>query len=356
MPLVGRAAGPTPVPAAVAPATQQSRTRELIGELQTTTAELNQSLNSTDILLDATKRAEAAPKVVPLIKRLLSVVTELSTVEPRFAPRADQFRIRALAILSLLDDAPTQADLKKSAEGTDQSQAIAARSSLLLADWWRNGKDAAAQGKAIDGVKALARENPEDDRITSVAMQMIESGAASPELQSRAEHVVIDDLKGPGARQVGERIRGLAQLRALENKPLIVAGPTITGEKLTTADWKGKVILVDFWATWCGPCLGELPRVQKAYADYHDKGLEVLGVSCDQEAEALRTFLMQNKDISWPQLFDVTKPGWHELATSYGIQSIPTMLLIDKKGIVRTVNARQNFEELIPKMLEEKAE
>ena len=126
-----------------------------------------------------------------------------------------------------------------------------------------------------------------------------------------------------------------------------------------TKDWKGKVILVDFWATWCGPCIAELPKVKKIYKDYHDKGLEILGVSCDSEAGELKGFIAKNPDMPWPQLFDAQqnpKLNWHPLAKEYGINGIPTMFLIDKKGVVRTVEARQEFEELIPKMLQEKAE
>jgi len=151
-----------------------------------------------------------------------------------------------------------------------------------------------------------------------------------------------------------DRNTSIAKLREkLEGKPLTISAVQNNGRPFTSADWAGKVILVDFWATWCGPCKAALPRVKETYAKYHDKGLEIVGVSCDQEPDELTKFLAENKDMPWPQLFDPQKPGLHALAEAYGINSIPTMFLIDRKGIVRSVNAEENFEEMIPKLLSE---
>jgi thiol-disulfide isomerase/thioredoxin len=131
-------------------------------------------------------------------------------------------------------------------------------------------------------------------------------------------------------------------------------GLALDGSKFSTAAWKGKVVLIDFWATWCGPCKEELPNVKKAYADYHAKGLEIIGVSCDNGAGTLKQYLEKNPDMPWPQLFDPAKPGWHEIATNLGVKGIPTMFLIDRAGILRTTEARGNLEKEIPKLLAEK--
>jgi len=136
-------------------------------------------------------------------------------------------------------------------------------------------------------------------------------------------------------------------------KPFVLAGPRADGRPFSTEQWKGKVVLVDFWATWCGPCRGELPRVKKAYADFHSRGLEVVGVSCDQNGSQLAEFLAQDPDMPWPQLFDAAHPGWNALATANHVNAIPTMFLIDKKGVLRAVDARKDFEQVIPKLLDE---
>jgi thiol-disulfide isomerase/thioredoxin len=136
-------------------------------------------------------------------------------------------------------------------------------------------------------------------------------------------------------------------------KPFVLAGPAADGRPFSTEQWKGKVVLVDFWATWCGPCRGELPRVKKAYADFHSRGLEVLGVSCDNNGSNLAEFLAENPDMPWPQLFDAAHPGWNALAVQNKVNAIPTMYLIDKKGVLRSVEARKDFEERIPELLAE---
>jgi len=96
--------------------------------------------------------------------------------------------------------------------------------------------------------------------------------------------------------------------------------------------------------------------VKKAYEDYHEKGLEILGVSNDYEASALKKFVAKDPKMPWPQLIDESAARlhkWNPITQGFGINGIPTMFLIDKKGVCRTVNARENFEEMIPKLLAE---
>jgi peroxiredoxin len=104
----------------------------------------------------------------------------------------------------------------------------------------------------------------------------------------------------------------------------------VAGKHVSIGDYKGKVVLIDFWATWCGPCVGELPNVVKAYEKHHEKGFEIIGVSLDQNQAKLTNFTKENK-VTWQQFFD--GKGWgNKLAVKYGVQSIPATFLLDREG------------------------
>ncbi len=104
----------------------------------------------------------------------------------------------------------------------------------------------------------------------------------------------------------------------------------LDGQPLTLTAYKGKIVLIDFWATWCGPCVEELPNVIAAYAKYHAKGFEIVGVSLDKDRATLLAFLKE-KNMTWQQYFD--GQGWqNKVSTANGIDSIPATFLLDGEG------------------------
>jgi peroxiredoxin len=124
----------------------------------------------------------------------------------------------------------------------------------------------------------------------------------------------------------------------------------ITGKPLSLADYKGKVVLIDFWATWCRPCVAELPNVQKAYDKYHPKGFEIVGVSLDEDKAKLESFTKQQK-MTWPQIFD-GKAWENKLAQKYGVNSIPATYLLDGEGKIIAKDLRGSaLEEAVAKAL-----
>ncbi|MHC4085379.1 MAG: redoxin domain-containing protein [Planctomycetota bacterium] len=137
----------------------------------------------------------------------------------------------------------------------------------------------------------------------------------------------------------GKPVRITAKSHPLLGKPLGELKFTSTkGEEIDIFQYKGKVVLVDFWATWCSPCINELPNVLDTYSKYHDDGFEIIGISLDSSRERLEKFIEEN-DMPWPQYFD--GKGWdNEISTGFGIRSIPSTFLLDGQGIVRHVNLR----------------
>lgn len=123
----------------------------------------------------------------------------------------------------------------------------------------------------------------------------------------------------------------------------------VDGREVDLASLRGKVVLIDFWATWCGPCMAEVPHVVEAYNKYHEQGFEVIGISFDTSRRALEN-VTRAKNMPWPQYFD--GKGWrNDFGVKFGIHAIPTMWLIDQQGRLVTKNARANLAGQVEKLL-----
>jgi len=168
---------------------------------------------------------------------------------------------------------------------------------------------------------AASEDAPVFDMIEADLQSADNPGAARAALARAAS-----SKNAPIAAQAAAKLR----LMDFMEKPLTMTFTAIDGRKVDSAALRGKVVLVDFWATWCPPCVAEMPKIQALHAKYNARGLEVIGISLDFDKAALEKFVTYNK-IPWPNYFDETKSR-NRFAEEWGVESIPTKCLIDKTG------------------------
>lgn len=141
----------------------------------------------------------------------------------------------------------------------------------------------------------------------------------------------------PAGKKIQEKLTVLKR-SAIGEQVLDFNQNNMDGRPVKFSDFKGKYVLVDFWASWCQPCRAENPNVLKAYEQYKDKGFTVLCISLDDKAESWKKAVMDDK-MPWTQVSDL-KGFKNEVSTYYGIQAIPSTLLINPEGVIIAKNLR----------------
>lgn len=196
------------------------------------------------------------------------------------------------------------------------------------------------------GVRALQKDFPKRTEIYAMLLEI-----ASSSEPDKTRKIVQEIVDSPAGDDLKEGAKALLKKLDAVGKPVEIQFTSVDDRAVDVAKLKGKVVLIDFWATWCGPCVAELPNVLAAYDKLHPKGFEIVGISFDEDKSALQKFVASQK-MTWPQYFD--GEGWqNKFGQQFGINSIPAMWLVDKKGILRDTNARDDLAGKVEKLLAE---
>jgi len=171
------------------------------------------------------------------------------------------------------------------------------------------------------------------------------------EILRRVERDYPDTLDAKTAR--GKRL----QIEAIGKPFKLDFKDAITGRPVSIEQLRGKVVVLDFWATWCLPCIAEMPKIRALHDKYHDRGLEIIGISLDFEEsrgglKALKSFVKKH-EVPWPQFYTNGEGGDPDFSRNWGVYGIPSLFVIDKKGRLRSTTARGKLDTLVPKLLAE---
>jgi len=171
----------------------------------------------------------------------------------------------------------------------------------------------------------------------------------------------IERLTKQGLKVVAESAAKPAREVGLEPLPFPIVGQPYTfrltsteNKALRSEDFRGKVVLIDCWATTCGPCMVKMPKLKSLYEKWHQDGLEVIGVNFDHASETMQK-TVDAKELPWPQVLVPTDSKKRELwEQASGITNIPRLLLLDRQGNLHSDRALGDLENLVEQLMKEK--
>ena len=197
------------------------------------------------------------------------------------------------------------------------------------------------------GLEALIKDYPKNDEGYAALLEFASEYASDDKARLIANEILADPVSDP----IKDQAKAILNRLNAVGKPLNIKFTSLDGREVDLTNMKGKVVLVDFWATWCGPCVQEIPNIKDVYEKLHSKGFDVVGISFDQSEDRLKDFVQTN-ELAWPQYFDGKQWG-NKFGQQYAINALPRMWLVDKKGNLADSNARDDLQGKVEKLLEE---
>jgi len=198
-----------------------------------------------------------------------------------------------------------------------------------------------------DRIETLLERDPRDPR--AVTFQLASAGLILRFDHQKGLERLEELAKSPDQDLAAAAAIQLAKARII-GEPINLQFTAVDGASVDLAAMRGKVVLIDFWASWCPDCVREMPAVRGVYQKYKDKGFEVIGISLDKDQLALSNYIAK-KLIPWPQYFD--GKGWdNDFATRFGVRAIPELWLINQGGdVVATDLSADQLETKLVQML-----
>jgi thiol-disulfide isomerase/thioredoxin len=228
--------------------------------------------------------------------------------------------------------------------------------STLLAQWL-DRPDVIRPDQAVileNRIAELVQTNPAEPAIISFQL-------ARADLMLRFDHekgvAFLRALTTVPDQNLANAAKARMAREQLIGQPVSLQFTATDGSSINMSELRGKVVLVDFWASWCPDCIREMPAVRQIYQKFRDKGFTIIGISLDKDEQALANFVAR-KLIPWPQYFD--GKGWeNDLARKYGVHAIPEMWLINQRGEVASTDIsveelEQKTEQLLSRDLSQK--
>ncbi len=236
---------------------------------------------------------------------------------------------------------------------TNRNEQVAAHGAYWKAYYGahKNVENAAAMMRCVE---PFVRTHPKDDRGDGLLYLVASDPSADAKLRISIYRRLAEDYPDT---HFGKYAPGMIQQIESLGKPFQLSfTDAITGRVVSIAGLRGHVVVLDFWATTCPPCIAEMPQMKELYAKYHGKGVEFIGVSLDEPEErgglkALRKFVEEN-EIPWPQYYQGN--GYDsEFSKSWGIAGAPRLFIIDKAGRLHSTHVGGKLDVFIPLLLSE---
>jgi thiol-disulfide isomerase/thioredoxin len=197
----------------------------------------------------------------------------------------------------------------------------------------------------LEAINAVLDGQPAGEMSLSIAQSVAKFVESSDPKAAGQIYAKMTEVYGKNANpELGKQAKESSDLfqrrLTLVGQPFAIGGTTSDGTLLDAAKYKGKVVLVDFWATWCMPCLQDIPVLKKLLDKYREQGFEIVGINLDDNAQELKQFF-QLQPLPWPTLIGMD-PGssgaHHPLAVKCGVESLPFRLLVDRSGNAVSIN------------------